>query len=83
MQADQNIIYKELGDEAALLNTHSGELYTLNETGKYIWNALVAKEFNLTQISQNLCEIYDISETEANSVVSSFLIELRSQKLLK
>jgi hypothetical protein len=83
MQAEQNIIYKELGEEAALLNIQNGEFYTLNETGKFIWQAVTSKDFDLNSAAEKLSAEYEIDKTEATAAISSFLKDLRSQKLLK
>ncbi len=83
MQADQNIIYKELGREAALLNTQTGDFFTLNESGKIIWKALVVEQLKVEQASLALCEEYDVDEKEAQGIVSSFIDDLKAQKLLK
>ena len=79
----QNIIYKELGQEAALLDTKTGNFFTLNETGKFIWDVVVSNHFNIEQAGLALSDEYEISEEEAFQAVSSFLDELRDQKLLE
>lgn len=83
MIASDNIIYKGMGQEAALLNIKNGELYTLNETGKFIWEAVITKKDTIEKVAKALSENYDISEAKAATAISIFLKDMRSEKLIK
>jgi hypothetical protein len=68
-------------DGAAILDTHSGTMTTLNMTGAYIWQALQEGE-SAESIAANLAR--DSGETldTVEHDVAVFLNELREQHLL-
>ena len=73
----KEFITELMGEKIVLFNSVRSKLYTLNETGKYIYIQL-KKKLDEDNISQKLARKYNISYKIAQKDVSSFI-----QKLLK
>ena len=72
-------------DENLLIRTGDGSsdvIYTLGETGAFIWSHITA-EATAASIAAAMCEEYDVTEAQAVEDVKKFLDVLVEEKLIE
>jgi hypothetical protein len=80
-------VAREIEGELIIIPLVSGigdledELYTLNETGKAIWDLLDSKH-SLDDVTRALCEKYESSPSEIERDVVGLVEELAKRKML-
>lgn len=81
LRAD-DVSWREVGDEAVVLESATGTYLTLNATGKLLWQAL---EGGVTEreMAAMLVEQYGIGEDLAAKDVAAFLDRLRARRLVE
>lgn len=67
-------------DEVVLLNLDSGHYYSLNESGRRVWE-LLDGENTIPDIIKTLCEEFDVEQQEAAKDVNTLIDELLKEKL--
>ena len=58
-------------------------LITLNESGKFLWDILVAKDSTIEGLTDAMLEEYEIDRTTAELDVQKFVLILRQQELIE
>ena len=82
VEPHSNVIYTPLeNNEAVLLHLDSNEYFTLNETGNFIWQGIVAEQ-TMHDIGQSLEAAYDVSTAEAESCVQELVAALAEEGLV-
>lgn len=76
------ISWREVGDEAVVLESATGIYLTLNASGMLLWKALVAGA-TPTEMTAMLVERYGIDGDEAAADVASYLDWLRARRLVE
>lgn len=69
-----DIITTALEDESVLLNPRTQELFTLNSTGKFVWDHLQTTPSN--EIPSLLAQTYEVDEDTATADTHEILEEL-------
>ena len=74
------IITTALEDESVLLNPRTQELFTLNSTGKFVWDHLQTTPSD--QIPALLAETFEVDEQTATADIREILEELSKAGLV-
>ena len=83
----EDVVAREIEGEIIIVPVVAGigdmedELYTLNETGRTIWQKLDGNK-NLNKIAQELGEEFESSPKEIEKDIIGFVTELLSRKIL-
>lgn len=78
-----DVVFTQLDDgEAVLLNLHTKQYYTLNETGAQIWDLFQEKR-SLDEIAATLTETFDVEQEAAEHHVTAFLEDLHREGLVR
>lgn len=75
------VIETRLPDELILLDPSSGEMYSLNQTGQFVWERL--DEGLLDRIPAQLAETFDITVARAGADVRALVQELARAGLVE
>ncbi len=67
-------------DEVVLLNLDSGHYYSLNESGRRIWELLDGKN-TIPDIVNIICNEFDIEQKKAADDINSLVDDLLKEKL--
>ena len=84
----ENVVAREIEGELILVPITSGvgdmedELYTLNDTGKVIWEHLGERK-PLSSLVTSLSETYDAAESEIEEDVKGLLLELLKRNMVE
>ncbi len=82
-KAREDVVMAELGDgETALLDQASMRYFTLNETGRVIWDRL-REGASLQEIVKALVEAFEVTPQEAGESAREFLEELFMEGLVR
>ena len=68
--------------EVVLLQTATGDYYSMNETASLIWSMLERRHLTPDEIGTKLATRFDISLTEARVHTDQLIEDLRTKKLL-
>ena len=74
-----DLLITDLGDELVLMEPVRSVMFSLNETGRLLWNALPASEAQLTQA---LTTTYGLSAEQAGADVRTWLASLAERGLI-
>ena len=80
LTASPNVLSATLGDEAVLLDLSARRYFQLNDTGREIWEGVVAGCDHPTLVA-HLVERFDVAPADAAIAVGRFLDDLRSRSL--
>ena len=75
------IVARQVGDEMVLLDLDSGTYFTLNGTGAFIWNQVVAGAPRKA-IADGIVEHWEVELAEADIDINEFLTEMVGLGLL-
>lgn len=75
IQKKENVVCEELGPDAVLLNLQTGDYYTLNDTGRAVWNFL-ATPASVQALVELTVEKFSIDRCRAEKDVRVFIEEL-------
>ena len=75
-----NVVWSEVDDEVILLDTSSGDFYSLNETATEVWKGLESND-SVDAIAAHLSAKYGIDVARAAADVSALAEEFRAMKL--
>jgi Coenzyme PQQ synthesis protein D (PqqD) len=81
LERNTTILWRELDGEAVLLSPTAGCSYNLNQVGTLIWKLLDGKH-TPNDISQAICEAYEVEEEQALSDVETIIADMRANDLL-
>jgi hypothetical protein len=74
-------VAETLDGEATIVDLDSGTYYALNESGSFIWDALIAGT-DTEDLVDRLASTYEIASTEAADAVDQLIAGLREQNLV-
>ncbi len=77
----QHVLHSTLDDESVLLNLHSGEYYSLNESGSIIWN-LLSNGHDQNEIIKELLGRFDIPLDTLEQDFNDIVEDLKTNGLL-
>ena len=86
-QHSDDVVVREIDGENLIIPITSGvgdmedELYSLNESGKVIWDKLDGKK-SLEQVAAEIGSEYDEAEEEIKNDVINFVAELAKRNIL-
>ena len=80
-QLPEEVLFREIGGEAVILNIKTGKYYGLNEMGARIWARLLEKG-SLQAACQALLEEYDVSEAQLQADMLQLVEGLAEKGLL-
>lgn len=78
--ASPNVVWSELDNEVIVLDTSSGDFYSLNETATEVWKALESTR-SPQDIAVTLSNKYGIALEQAEADVAELVEEFRAMKL--
>ena len=75
-----DVLPTDLGDELVLMDTASSVMFSLNEAGRLLWNALPAEQ---TALSELLRSTYDLPAEVAERDTQALLQALAERGLVR
>ena len=75
-----NVVWSEVDNEVIVLDTSSGDFYSLNATATEVWKGLESND-SLETIAAHLSAKYGIDVAQAGQDVSALAEEFRAMKL--
>ncbi len=76
-----NVVFRELGSEAVILNLNTGTYFGLDAVGTRLWN-LVAEHGSTSSAIQILLAEYDVEEPRLKKDVETLIDQLLAKGLL-
>ncbi|MFS0822765.1 lasso peptide biosynthesis PqqD family chaperone [Bacillus sp. 1P02SD] len=80
-QSEGNIV-SNMGEEKVMLSVQNGKYYNLGEIGGEIWD-LIESPKSVNEVISSLVNDYDVTQTECEEQVQSFLEHLYNEKLIE
>jgi len=83
----EDVVARVIEDEIIIVPLVSGigdmedEIYTLNDTGRYIWDELDGKK-NLNQVMEKLYKEYNSIPEDIKNEISGFITELFKRRII-
>ncbi len=77
-----DVIYREIDDEAVLLHIRKGLYLGLNETGRFFWSVLRAAS-SLEEACREVEAHYDVTSGQLREDVAQFVEDLLEQGLVR
>ena len=77
----EGYIVSDMDGEKVMLSIQSGKYYNLGQVGGDIWD-LIKEPVSIEHIVQSLQSIYEVSQTECEEEVLSFLEKLKEEGLI-
>ena len=74
-----DVLVTDLGDELVLIDPASSEMFSLNDTGRLLWQALPAPENDLTTLLERE---YGLPHEQAQADVHALLTSLEARHLI-
>lgn len=78
---NEEISHREIEGQILLLRPDDHFLYTVNGSGKFIWQEIVKRK-PVSAIVKSLSKKFDISEEMANKDVLSFVKDLEKKEII-
>jgi len=78
----RKVFWKNINKETIILDAETGFYFTLNKTGVFIWK-LIQQGKNEEEIISEVYERYNISLSQAQIYIRTFLKKLIQEKLIK
>ena len=78
----EEVLFRELDDEAVILELASGRYYGLDEVGTRMWQ-LLRQHGCLRPVHQALLEEYQVAEDQLRRDLLEFVDDLAARKLLE
>ena len=82
VEAGEEVVSCAFGDGMALLDLRSGEYFSLNSVGAFIWSCL-GKPTNVIEIRRALLDHYDAAEARCAADLEAWLGKMAQAKLIK
>lgn len=79
--AGRDVIATPLEGELILLDPHTGQMFSLNETGRFVWDRLGT--CNTDQIVTQVAETFDVSRERAEADVRALMSGLLDAGLIQ
>jgi hypothetical protein len=80
--AKPGILWKQLGDDAVLLDTSNNCYHSVDEVGRFIWTLIQAPK-TLDAINRDVIEHFDTTLAQCSRDVVTFLTELFENGLIR
>ena len=77
-----HVLFRQLDNEAILLNLETGQYYGLNEVGSQLWQQLTANP-NLNQATAAILAQYEVGQDQLAQDIAQWLVELTNAGLLE
>lgn len=81
-QVSDNVFPSQMEQEKVVLSLNSGKYYGLDELGARIWD-LLQQSHTLSEISNAICQEYEVEIEECDRDVRELLEELLDAKLIE
>ena len=81
MQRKYGVLSKKIYGKYIALKPGEGYINEFNETAGYIWD-LLKKPISEEQISEKLCETYDVKKDQADKDVHEFIMKYTKEGLV-
>lgn len=78
----KDVVHKEIESESVLLNLDSGNYYTLNKTGSFVWSLVDGKK-NITDIVGQIVDRFDVDREEAGRDAETLIKDLIAEGLIQ
>jgi len=75
VQVRSDVLARQLGDEAVILNLESGKYFGLNEVGSRVWDLLLTPR-SLGSLQETLLQEYEVSADDLWRDLESLVSEL-------
>ncbi len=79
---NKNVSSSEIGDELALLQPESGQYFTLNQTGTFVWQ-LLKEPHSTGEITLDVAEKYGIAAPECQHDIGELIAQLGEAGLIQ
>jgi hypothetical protein len=76
-----DVVSCDLEGVSALLDLRTGEYFSLNETGTYLWS-LISQPIAYTEIVAKMLETYDVPEAQLVEDLNIIALEMSERKLI-
>ena len=77
-----DVVFRDLGQEAVLVNVGTNRIFSLNATGSRFWALLVA-EWDRDRIEAQLVEEFDVDAATLRDEIDQLLVSLAAEGLIK
>ena len=77
----QNVAWRDVNDEVVILDLKSGEYYTLNSVGQFIWKSAM-QDMPLTDIQQAIVDEFDVAPERAEKDLHEFVAAMIQEGML-
>jgi len=78
-----NAAWREIEGEVVLMRLRDGTVFSLEETGAFIWGLLEKGPCTNEAVILRLCEEFEVDEETARADVSEFLSEMQEAGLIR
>jgi PqqD family protein of HPr-rel-A system len=72
-EANEQVVVTDLGDELVVMAPASGKMFSLNSSGRTLWQRLPA---TVDELAEALCEAFEVSEADAQADSEAWLAAL-------
>jgi hypothetical protein len=80
--ADEEVVSCQFGDGLALLDLRSGQYFSLNRVGAFVWSQL-GEAKTLGEIRRAMLDRYDATEAQCSADLHSWVESMARAKLIK
>jgi len=77
----KDVVQKEIESKSVLLDLDSGNYYTLNRTGTFIWS-LIDGTNRISEIIEQVVQKFDVDSSEASKNAESLIRDLGKEGLI-
>lgn len=77
----QNVAWRDVNNEIVILDLKSGEYYTLNSVGQFIWKTAM-QNMPLTAIKQALIDEFNVDPERAEQDLQAFITAMIKEGML-
>lgn len=81
VQFNSKFVVRPIGNDTALMNIDTGDLFSLNETATRIWTGLASGQ-DKEEIAKRLCAEFDTHADEAYTAIEKLIVELRENQII-
>ncbi len=78
----EDFTWRDVNDEVVVLNVKSGEYFTFNDVGRFVWKAISSGK-NVDESVRMVVDEYDVEPEKAASEIRDFIRNIVAQKMLK
>lgn len=82
LRVAEDVVFRELGTEAVILNLESGMYFGLNDVGSRLWR-LLAEHGSLEQAIQTLLVEYEVEEDQLRHDIEALVQQLLDKGLVR